>query len=105
MTRARAASTSCPRADVTTRNRRKAERLARAYDQLEERIAALAADEELAALRPDLDGAEIMRLLDVGPGPIVGEAYRFLLEARLDEGPLGAEEAERRLLDWWKSRS
>lgn len=93
------------RADVTTRNRRKAERLALAYDQLEGRIAALAAEEELAALRPDLDGADIMRLLDIPPGPVVGEAYRFLLDARLDEGPLGAEEAERRLLDWWKSRS
>jgi poly(A) polymerase len=93
------------RADVTTRNVRKAARLARAYDDLEARIAALAAEEELAALRPDLDGEQIMRILGVKPGPEVGEAYRFLLEARLDEGPLGADEAERRLREWWSSRS
>ena len=89
------------RADVTTRNRRKAERLAFAYDDLEERIAALAEEEELAAIRPDLDGEAIMRILDLKPGPLVGAAYRFLLEARLDSGPLGAEEAERRLRAWW----
>lgn len=93
------------RADVTTRNRRKAERLAFAYDDLEQRIAALAEEEELAALRPDLDGDDIMRLLDVPPGPVVGAAYRFLLEARLDEGPLGAEEAERRLRAWWAAQA
>lgn len=93
------------RADVTTRNRRKAERLAHAYDDLEERIAALAEEEELAAIRPDLDGEDIMRILGVRPGPVVGEAYRFLLEARLDAGPLGPDEAERRLRDWWESGS
>ncbi len=93
------------RADVTTRNRRKADRLARAYDELEARIAALAEDEELAALRPDLDGEQIMALLGIPPGPDVGEAYRFLLELRLDEGPLGPEEAERRLRAWWQERS
>ena len=92
------------RADVTTRNQRKAERLARAYDDLEARIAALAEEEELAALRPDLDGEAIMRILGLSPGREVGEAYRFLLDARLDEGPLGAEEAERRLRSWWSAR-
>lgn len=93
------------RADVTTRNRRKAARLAHAYDDLEARIAALAEEEELAAIRPDLDGEAIMRLLDLKPGPLVGEAYRFLLETRLDSGPLGEEEAERLLREWWNSRS
>jgi poly(A) polymerase len=92
------------RADVTTRNRRKADRLGFAYDDLEERIAALEEEEELAAIRPDLDGEAIMRILDLKPGPVVGEAYRFLLEARLDEGPLGAEEAERRLRSWFADR-
>ena len=93
------------RADVTTRNRRKAERLAFAYDDLEERIAALAEEEELAALRPDLDGEAIMRILDLKPGPQVGAAYRFLLETRLDSGPLGEEEAERRLREWWATQA
>ncbi len=89
------------RADVTTQNRRKADRLGFAYDDLEARIAELAEQEEMAAVRPDLDGEAIMRILDVPPGPIVGRAYRFLLELRLDEGPLPAEEAERRLVAWW----
>jgi len=93
------------RADVTTRNVRKAQRLARAYDELEHRIEQLAAEEELAAIRPDLDGQRIMEILGVGPGPVVGEAYRFLLETRLDEGPLAPEEAERRLRAWWAARS
>jgi poly(A) polymerase len=93
------------RADVTTRNQRKAARLQRAYDELEERIAALASEEELAAIRPDLDGKQIMAILGTRPGPEVGEAYRFLLELRLDEGPLGAEEAERRLRAWAAGRS
>ncbi len=93
------------RADVTTRNRRKADRLAFAYDDLEDRIAAIAEAEGVAAVRPDLDGAAIMALLGLKPGPEVGEAYRFLLELRLDEGPLGADEAQRRLLDWWNQRS
>ena len=92
------------RADVTTRNRRKAARLRGAYDELEKRIARLAEQEELAAIRPDLDGERIMAVLDVPPGPLVGEAYRFLLELRLDEGPLGEEEAERRLRRWFESR-
>ena len=93
------------RADVTTRNRRKAARLAGAYDELEQRIAALAAEEELASIRPDLDGEQIMRILGIRPGPEVGEAYRMLLELRLDEGPLGAAEAESRLLAWWATRN
>ncbi|MFD1715131.1 CCA tRNA nucleotidyltransferase [Amnibacterium flavum] len=89
------------RADVTTRNRRKAERLAHAYDDLETRIAELAAREEMDSVRPDLTGEQIMDALDISPGPAVGRAYRFLLELRLDEGPLGEEEATRRLLTWW----
>ena len=93
------------RADVTTRNQRKADRLARAYDNLEARIAVLADEEELAALRPDLDGEAIMRILGLKPGRDVGEAYRFLMETRLDSGPLGPEEAERRLLSWWAERN
>ena len=92
------------RADVTTRNRRKAERLDWAYDDLESRIAEIQAAEGLAAVRPDLDGKAIMRVLGVGPGPVVGEAYRFLLDLRLDEGPLDAEEAEVRLRAWWAAR-
>jgi len=92
------------RADVTTRNRRKADRLSFAYDDLEDRIAALAQQEELAAIRPDLDGEKIMAILGIGPGPVVGAAYRHLLEVRLDEGPLGDDEAERRLRAWWNSR-
>jgi poly(A) polymerase len=92
------------RADVTTRNRRKAARLKGAYDELETRIAALAEQEELAAIRPDLDGEQIMAILELGPGPDVGAAYRFLLELRLDEGPLGAQEAEKRLRTWWNAR-
>ncbi|HEY8317575.1 MAG TPA: CCA tRNA nucleotidyltransferase [Amnibacterium sp.] len=93
------------RADVTTRNPRKVRRLATAYDDLERRIAALQEQEVLGAIRPDLDGQAIMRELGVAPGPVVGEAYRFLLELRLDEGPLGEEEATRRLHEWWAARS
>jgi len=92
------------RADCTTRNRRKAERLRRSYDDLEARIARLSEEEELAAMRPDLDGNQIMRLLGIGPGRDVGEAYRFLLDLRMDEGPLGEDEAARRLRAWWASR-
>jgi poly(A) polymerase len=92
------------RADVTTRNVRKADRLAFAYDDLEDRIRQLQEEEGRAALRPDLDGEQIMAILDLKPGPDVGAAYRFLLELRLDEGPLGEEEATRRLLGWWRDR-
>ena len=89
------------RADVTTRNRRKAERLEHAYDDIERRIAELSAAEELAAVRPELDGEQIMRILGLQPGPLVGRAYRYLLEVRLDEGPIGEEAAEARLREWF----
>jgi poly(A) polymerase len=92
------------RADVTTRNKRKSDRLSFAYDDLEKRIAELAELEEMQSVRPDLDGEAIMALLEIGPGREVGEAYRFLLELRLDEGPLPAGDAEKRLLDWWALR-
>lgn len=92
------------RADSTTRNRRKAERLARTYDDLEARIERLAEAEELGAMRPDLDGNQIMEILGVGPGREVGEAYRHLLELRMDEGPLGEERAREELLAWWARR-
>ena len=92
------------RADVTTRNKRKADRLSFAYDDLENRIAELAEQEQLQAMRPDLDGEEIMKILGIGPGRDVGQAYRFLLEVRLDEGEIGAEAATQRLLEWWAAR-
>lgn len=89
------------RSDVTTRNQRKADRLAFAYDDLEDRIAALAEQESLNAIRPDLDGARIMELLDLKPGPVVGRAYRFLLEERMEHGPLPHDEAVSKLKAWW----
>lgn len=89
------------RSDVTTRNQRKAERLAFAYDDLEARIAALREQESLDAVRPDLDGARIMAILGLKPGPVVGRAYKFLLEERMEHGPLQPEDAEARLLAWW----
>ncbi|MEJ7628293.1 MAG: CCA tRNA nucleotidyltransferase [Nocardioidaceae bacterium] len=92
------------RADCTTRNARKAERLRRTYDDLEERIARLAVDEELAAIRPELDGRQIMAALGISPGPEVGEAYRFLLELRLDRGLVGPDLAREALLAWWPTR-
>lgn len=92
------------RADVTTRNKRKADRLSFAYDDLEERIAVLAEAEEMAAVRPDLDGEEIMAILGIGPSRVIGEAYDFLLNVRLDEGPLAPEDAKVRLLAWWAQR-
>ncbi|MEA5052094.1 MAG: CCA tRNA nucleotidyltransferase [Propionicimonas sp.] len=93
------------RSDCTTRNLAKARRLARAYEELEWRIDQLAEQEELDALRPDLDGQQIMALLDLKPGPVVGEAYRFLLEKRIEEGPLGEEKAREVLLAWWRERT
>ena len=93
------------RADCTTRNRRKAADLAARMDRLEARIDALRQSEELAALRPDLDGNQVMQHLGVGPGPVVGEALAFLRELRIEEGPLGEEEARRRLDRWWAARS
>lgn len=92
------------RADVTTRNVRKADRLGFAYDDLEDRIAALAAQEELDAVRPELDGAAIMRELNLPPGPLIGEAYRYLLNLRLDLGPIGAEATRDHLRAWWNAR-
>jgi poly(A) polymerase len=92
------------RADVTTRNQRKADRLSHAYDDLEARITSLQEQEELSAIRPDLTGEQIMEILNISPGPDVGAAYRFLMELRLDEGPLGEDNAKSRLLGWWQSR-
>jgi poly(A) polymerase len=93
------------RADCTTRNKKRATALQKTYDMLEERISVLLEQEELDSLRPDLDGAAIMRLLDIPAGPQVGQAYRFLMELRLDRGPLGEEEATQELLAWWQARS
>jgi poly(A) polymerase len=92
------------RADSTTRNRRRALALQRSYDSLEKRIGELAAEEELASIRPDLDGRAIMEILQVPPGPVVGEAYQFLLDLRLDRGPLDAASAEEALRAWWAAR-
>jgi poly(A) polymerase len=92
------------RADVTTRNKRKAARLASAYDDIESRIEALREQEELDSIRPELDGNQIQQILGIAPGREVGEAYRFLLDLRLDEGVLGADAAEQRLREWWASR-
>jgi len=89
------------RSDCTTRNRRKAAALSASYDALEERIERLREQEELDAIRPDLDGNQIMELLDVRPGPIVGRAYKYLLELRLDQGPLGEDAAVSALRAWW----
>jgi poly(A) polymerase len=88
------------RSDCTTRNRRKAAALGRAYDELEQRIAELAEQEELAAVRPDLDGREIMEILGIPPGPLVGRARSFLLEQRLERGPVAHDEAVRMLHEW-----
>ena len=84
------------RSDVTTRNKRKADRLSFAYDDLEDRIAVLREQESLDAVRPDLDGGQIMALLGVKPGPVVGRAYKFLLEERMEHGPLDPAVAESR---------
>jgi poly(A) polymerase len=92
------------RCDCTTRNPKKAEALAKRMDQLEDRITELQAQEELDAMRPELDGSAVMALLDVPAGPAVGKALRFLLELRLEEGPLGEAEAERRLRAWWAAQ-
>jgi len=89
------------RADCTTRNQRKAESLAKTYDSLEERILKLMEEEELEKIRPDLDGLEIMAILGISPSPIVGRAYQYLLDLRMDRGPLGQEVAKAELLKWW----
>lgn len=93
------------RSDCTTRNVTKATRLRRAYEELEWRIDELAQAEELDAMRPDLDGTEIMRILGIGPSPVVGKAYKFLLDRRLDRGPVSAEDAEQELRTWWATQS
>ncbi|MEV4736938.1 MULTISPECIES: CCA tRNA nucleotidyltransferase [unclassified Microbacterium] len=93
------------RADVTTRNKRKAQRLAAAYDDIESRITALREQEELDSIRPELDGNRIQQVLGIAPGREVGEAYRFLLDLRLDEGVIGTNAAEQRLRDWWAARA
>jgi poly(A) polymerase len=90
------------RADCTTRNQKKAEGLAKTYDQLESRIALLMEQEELNKIRPDLSGEQIMEILSIKPSPAVGKAYDFLLELRLEHGPLGEEKAKAELLNWWK---
>jgi poly(A) polymerase len=93
------------RSDCTTRNKRKATALSRAYDGLEERIAQLQEQEELDSIRPDLDGNQIMEILDVGPGPVIGQAYKFLLELRLENGPMEHETAVAALKDWWTAQN
>ena len=92
------------RADCTTRNQRKADRLRRAYDDLEARIERLSQEEEMASIRPDLDGTQIMEILQIPPGRAVGEAYNFLLELRMDDGPQSEEQASQALLAWWDRR-
>ena len=93
------------RADCTTRNAKKAERLAKTYDALEARIAKLMEEEELSKIRPDLDGAQVMRLLDIKPSAAVGKALDYLLELRLENGPLGEERATEELLNWWSKEN
>ncbi|WP_188111322.1 CCA tRNA nucleotidyltransferase [Nocardioides antri] len=92
------------RADCTTRNKRKADRLRRTYDELEARIERLSEEEELASIRPDLDGNQIMEVLGIAPGREVGEAYKFLLELRLDNGPMSEDDAKAALREWWAAR-
>jgi poly(A) polymerase len=88
------------RSDVTTRNRRKAAQLAADYDALEERIERIRSEEDLARVRPDLNGNDIMALLGIPPGPLVGRAWQHLKELRLERGPLSREEAEAELFAW-----
>ena len=92
------------RADCTTRNARKAARLRTAYDTLEARIDRLTAEEELKAIRPELDGNEIAALLGITPGPVLGKAYKYALEIRMDAGPIGKEAVAERLLAWWQDQ-
>ena len=92
------------RADCTTRNKRKADRLRRTYDELEARIAHLAEQEELNSIRPALDGNQIMQILGIGAGREVGEAYKFLLELRMDNGPMSEDDATAALIEWWAAR-
>jgi poly(A) polymerase len=92
------------RADCTTRDTAKAERLRSAYDDLERRIGELAEQEELKSIRPDLNGSQIMEILGIPEGRDVGRAYAFLLERRMEEGPLGEERAREELLAWWANQ-
>ncbi len=92
------------RSDTTTRNKRKAMVLSATYDDLEERIARLREQEELDSIRPDLDGAQIMSILGIKPGPVVGRAYKYLLELRMEQGPLDHDAAVAALLAWWASQ-
>ena len=92
------------RADCTTRNKRKADQLSATYDSLEKRIAELKAQEELDRIRPDLDGQQIMELLGIKPSRLVGEAYDFLMELRMERGPLGREIATQELLAWARDK-
>jgi poly(A) polymerase len=92
------------RADCTTRNKTKAARLAATYDSLETRIAVLMEQEELSKIRPDLDGAQVMEILNLKPSRAVGQAMDFLMELRLERGQLGVEVATQELLKWWKSK-
>ena len=93
------------RADCTTRNQKKAQLLANTYDQLEQRIKELMQQEELNKIRPDLTGEQIMQILNIKPSPMVGEAYDFLLELRLENGPIGEDKAKEALLTWWKEQN
>ena len=93
------------RCDCTTRNASKARALARRMDELEARITELGEEEELSRLRPDLTGNQVMELLGIPPGPAIGRALAFLMELRLDVGPLGEEEAGRRLVRWWRAEA
>lgn len=92
------------RSDCTTRNKRKANALSRAYDGLEERIERLQEQEELDSIRPDLDGNQIMEVLGVNPGPVIGKAYAFLLDLRLENGPMERDEAVAALKEWWAAQ-
>jgi poly(A) polymerase len=92
------------RADCTTRNRAKAARLSATYDSLEARIDVLMKQEELSKIRPDLDGAQVMQLLNLKPSREVGQAMDFLMELRLEQGPIGEEAATKALLEWWASK-
>ncbi|MFF3554484.1 CCA tRNA nucleotidyltransferase [Streptomyces tsukubensis] len=93
------------RSDCTTRNKRKAAALSRTYDGLEERIAQLQQQEQLDAIRPDLDGNEIQQILGIGPGPLIGKAYAHLLELRLEHGPMERDDAVKALTEWWAAQS
>ena len=92
------------RADCTTRNKKKADLLSKTYDELEDRIAVLMQQEELNKIRPDLTGEQIMQILNLKPSPAVGKAYDFLLELRLENGPMGEEKAKQELLNWWQQQ-